>query len=69
MNAESRPNMQQKSDEMAALTSELLELEEDFGSEMDALRQKQEAALKRLQTAIDGVKAGKIAARLKKNSD
>ncbi len=61
--------MPQNSDDLAALTDELLKLEEEFGSEMEVLQDRQEAALKRLRAAIDGVKAEKLSDRIKRSAD
>lgn len=56
-------------DNLAAVTEELLELENNLDSDIDGLRQRQEAAIRRLQTAIEQVKIGKIADSLRAKSE
>jgi len=53
------PQKDATSDEIALLTDELLELEGEFESEIKGLRERQEAALRRLEAAVDGIKGRK----------
>lgn len=48
-----------QNDAFKTITDELLELEGDFDAEMDGLRERQRAALERLEQAIANVKASK----------